>query len=271
MNEIVTATLLWLATYGSVDTAEAKPADVAVVPAASGEAGTGKPGPANAEPAKLGTAELRTAELRTADPGTVPPAAATPALSGTSTERPAWVDEPAGLRAGGLYFMNVVVGPEVSRTDCERKLPEEIESRLIDYAADVMPRNVPVAIPFDIANLRPRIVSQVWEERIRSQTVDLVFLHVQLRIDDKLRQEWKDQGIAAVRQDHSRVVLLGYGLAIAATAAAFVFLKWSGRRAGVGPAAAAMAVVMVVNGVAVSVGAVAASCLPLVGAGGIIG
>ena len=172
----------------------------------------------------------------------------TPTIPSLSIDRPAWVGEPDGLRERGVYQMHVYVGPELSRTECEQKLTVEIERRLREYVSEAMPYDVPVAVPFDIARLRPRIVTQEWEERVKGTTADLVFLHAQLRIDEKLRQEWKAQAIQSLREDRSRLVMFGYAGAVAAAAAAFALLKWSGRRSGAAgvflPAAGVVAIIV---------------------------
>jgi hypothetical protein len=213
------------------------------------------PPPATAAPtAKSTAAKPVVPPPRTATPAmqptrTLSPAAGLPAISPDSsvTERPAWVGEPDGLRERGIYQMHVYVGPELSRTECEQKLTAEIERRLVEYVSQAMPYDVPVAVPFDIARLRPRIVTQEWEERVQGTTADLVFLHVQLRIDEKLRQEWKAKALEALREDRSRLVMLGYAGVVAAAAAAFGFLKWSGRSSGGAallPAAGVLAIIV---------------------------
>jgi hypothetical protein len=71
---------------------------------------------------------------------------------------------------------------------------------------------------------------------------------VQLRIDEKLRQEWKAQAIEALREDRSRLVMLGYAGVVAAAVAAFALLKWWGRRSGAAgallPAAGVVAIIV---------------------------
>jgi hypothetical protein len=143
--------------------------------------------------------------------------------------RPAWVDEREGIRERGVYVMHVYVGPELSRTECESKLNREIERRLVEYGAEFLPGGAAVALPFEGDRLRSRIVTQEWEERIHGETADLVYLHVQLRIDEKLRQEWKAKSIEVMRAERNRIVMFGYAGAVAAAIGAFVLLKWSGR------------------------------------------
>jgi hypothetical protein len=193
-----------------------------------------------------GTSSATPVPAESAQPATG--SAGMPATPVPSPDRPAWVDEPSGLRAGGDYVMQLMV-TGFSRTECEQKLTEMIERRLVEYVAAEMPYDAPVAVPFDVARLRPRIVNQMWEERIRAKEVELVYLHAQLRIDDKLRREWKDQAIEAVRSERSRFVMFGYAGVIAAAVAVYVLLKWSGRRSGVaGPFLPAVTLVAIIVG-----------------------
>jgi len=236
---------------GTSETKPAKP-PVAMAPGSAS-------GPTGTPSAKL--------EPESAIPATglpVMPATGLPVMPANLTrspDRPAWVDEPSGLGEGGAYLMHVYVGPELSRTECEPKLTAEIGRRLLDYAAE-MGGDTPVEVPYDTAKLRPRIVTQMWEERIRaspanlgdSQPVDLVYLHAQIRIDDKLRREWKAQGIESLRSQRSRVVMIGYAGAIAAAVAVFVLLRWSRRGSGAaGPLLPVVTVVAIIVGFVVMV------------------
>jgi len=243
------------AATGVVAAKQAKYAAVAGLPTPNATAP--KPDGKPASGATTRAATPATAATGTVTPGTVtPPATGLPNGAGVggarmpppaASPRPAWVDEPDGVRERGVYVMHVYVGPELSRTECEPKLAREIERRLGQYVGEIMPAGEPVAVPYDVARLRSRVVAQEWEERIHGETADLVYLHVQLRIDEKLRQEWKAEAIAATRAERSRIVMFGYAAAVVAAIGAFVLLKWSGRRAsaaaGLLPAAAVVGII----------------------------
>jgi hypothetical protein len=185
---------------------------------------------ANPVATKSPAAPLRPSAVSVRPPAVATELSASPPTPAASINRPAWVDEPEGLRDGNSYIMHVVVGPEASRADCDRKLAAEIDRRVGEYVNEVMPRDVPIAVPQDIARLFPRMVTQIWEERIRWEQTELVNLHVQLLIDNKLRDDWEVQGLAALRSLRSTIVMFGYAGAIVVAAVGFVLLKWPARR-----------------------------------------
>jgi hypothetical protein len=140
------------------------------------------------------------------------------AESKSSTERPAWVDAPAGLR-GGVYETKAIVGPEPNREACEAKLAPAVEAVLAGYVSREY-GSVPVE-KFDLSSesLRSQVVSEKWEEHVTVGNEDAVFLHARLRLDDKLRADWRsdfDEWITKSRTGNVvQVFAVGLGLLLA--------------------------------------------------------
>lgn len=128
-------------------------------------------------------------EPPTATPSVI---ATSPTVSSASLSesRPAWVDEPTGLR-GGDYVTKVLIGPETDRAACEAKLPRLVEGVVADYVAREYGSTTLAQFDLGYSMLRSRIVAAMWEEKVTTGGEPGTFLHVQLRFDDKLRSEWK--------------------------------------------------------------------------------
>jgi hypothetical protein len=201
--------------------------------------------PAGGAPPSTGTLTATTKPTATATTTARPPAAV--------AERPAWLREPTGLR-DGVYVMHVNSGAGFSRTDCEPKLRAEVEGRLREYVAGIVPAGAADAVPIDLDRLWPEIVTQEWEEVVVRENVPLVYLHVELRIDAGMRRDWQVEATKAVQAERNRMVMLGYGGAISAAAAAFALLKWSSRGRGAAAVLPATSVIAIIAGIAATMG-----------------
>ncbi len=139
-----------------------------------------------------------------------PPAGANgPAV--VSFERPKWVDAAPELR-GGAYYAKTFVGPEATRSECERKLPDAVVDAVRTYAFKVLGPDLAEHLTFEYESLRPRVVEgPFWQETIRTREMELVYLHAQLKFDDKLRREWEAAALGELRRARLLHFAYGYG------------------------------------------------------------
>ena len=107
----------------------------------------------------------------------------------SAVNRPAWVDQKEGLRSG-LYQMKVLIGPEPPRDACERKVDDAARAAIYKYLATNYP-GVPLAV-YDLRDdqLPPRVIGEKWEERVAGDGPANIFLHVQIRIEQRLQSQW---------------------------------------------------------------------------------
>lgn len=151
-------------------------------------------------------------------------AAASPATSAPSPasstdvsfERPKWVDAPPELR-DGAYYTKTFVGPEATRSECEQKIAAAVVEAARDYARKTLGPEPTEYLAFDYETLRPRVVDgPPWQETVRTRELELVYLHVPLKFDDKLRRAWESEALGGLRRARLVGVAVGYGVAIAA-------------------------------------------------------
>ncbi|MCE9608178.1 MAG: hypothetical protein K8U03_25110 [Planctomycetia bacterium] len=110
-----------------------------------------------------------------------------------AADRPAWVDAPAGLR-DGVYETQTIVGPESTREECEKQVLPAVRSAVQEYLERLNEAtaggSVPTAVELKDEDLARRIIGERWEERVRVDGADRIFLHVQLKFDAHLQAEW---------------------------------------------------------------------------------
>lgn len=109
--------------------------------------------------------------------------------------RPAWVDAKPGLR-DGAYETQVIVGPENSRDDCEKQVLPAVRAAFDEYSKRWSESNgygssLPVVTYWPDEKLTQRIIGEKWEEHVKVDGTDRIFLHVRLKFDAQLQQEWQ--------------------------------------------------------------------------------
>jgi len=140
---------------------------------------------------------------------TAPTNASSPEI--VTFERPQWVDAAPELR-GGAYYAKTFVGPEATRSECERKMPDAVVDAVRAYAFKALGPELAEYLRFDYESLRPRVVEgPFWQETIRTREMELVYLHAPLKFDDKLRREWEAAALGELRRARLLHVAFGYG------------------------------------------------------------
>lgn len=154
----------------------------------------------------------------------------------SSENRPAWVDAPAGLH-DGVYLTKIIVGPETTREACDQQVPTAVRTAVDDYSWRLNQlrsdgSTKPNVEPPTDEELRRRVIGEQWEERVKIDGADRIFLHVQLKFDAALQRQWRDAAQASLK--HERIwKLTGLFLAaIWATAVAHGALRIDTRLSG---------------------------------------
>ena len=121
----------------------------------------------------------------------------------TTAPRPEWVTRPDGLY-GGVYEAKVLVGPESSRAALDKAVESAVRAKIAEYQGTFQ-AEAPGALPTKIdAKLIDQVVSEQWEERVKTADGESLFLHTQLRFDSKLQNKWQAEAqkeISRVRSD----------------------------------------------------------------------
>jgi hypothetical protein len=140
-----------------------------------------------------------------------------------SENRPAWVDAPAGVH-DGVYLTKIIVGPETTREACDQQVPTAVRTAVDDYSWRLNQlrgdgSTKPNVEPPTDEELRRRVIGEQWEERVKIDGADRIFLHVQLKFDASLQRQWRDAAQASLK--HERLWKLT-GLFLAAIWGLFV-------------------------------------------------
>lgn len=120
--------------------------------------------------------------------------------------RPAWVDAQPGLR-DGVYETQTILGPEATRDECEKKVLPAVRGAVEDYArrwSESNGRDSVEAVPqLTDDEITRRIIGEKWEEHVKVDGADRIFLHVKLRFDAQLQQQWRAAAQAKLTERRS--------------------------------------------------------------------
>ena len=113
-----------------------------------------------------------------------------PTTATPTNPRPAWVTRPDGLY-GGVYEAKVLVGPEASRTALDKATESAVRAKITEYLGSFQTESsgaMPLAID---SKLIDQVLSEQWEEHVKTADGESLFLHTQLRFDSKLQNKWQ--------------------------------------------------------------------------------
>lgn len=113
--------------------------------------------------------------------------------------RPAWMDAETG-RIDGVYRTRVKVGPWLTRTECERQLPEALNEAVRAYADRLLGEGKGQYVNLPMSYIHEHIVRGEWEER-RQQTIEtMIYLHELLEFDrdanEMIEANYKQSAVA---------------------------------------------------------------------------
>lgn len=146
--------------------------------------------------------------------------------------RPAWVDAQPGLR-DGTYETQTIVGPESSRELCEKQVLPAVRAAFEEYRTRWNESNgygpTPfVALEYNDGELLKRIIGEKWEEHVKVEGADRIFLHVQLKFDARLQGEWRRAADYGVSERRSVTLTIAFLLAMWTVAVVHVGLHLDG-------------------------------------------
>lgn len=115
--------------------------------------------------------------------------------SAAGASRPAWVDARPALR-DGVFETQTILGPEATREECEKKVLPAVRGAVEEYArrwSEVNGHGSAAARLPELSDeqITRRIIGEKWEEHVKVDGADRIFLHVQLRFDAQLQQQWR--------------------------------------------------------------------------------
>jgi hypothetical protein len=152
--------------------------------------------------------------------------------SSTAAARPAWVDAEPGLR-DGVYETQVLVGPEATREECEKKVLSAARVMFDDYYRRWSESNgyggpPLVALGMSDDELTRWIIGDKWEEHVKADGADRIFLHVRLRFDAQLQQQWRAAAQASLTERRSIKLTALFLLAMWGVGVTHVALRFDG-------------------------------------------
>jgi len=141
-----------------------------------------------------------------------------------NAKRPTWVDQADGLR-GGLYQMKVIVGPEPTRDACERKVDDAVRAAIHKYLSSTYP-----LVPLEVYGLSgdelpARVIGEKWEERVAGDGPANLFLHTQIRIEQRLQSQWLAAAQSYLARGRSATLIRWFLTALWGVAVAHVALR----------------------------------------------
>lgn len=146
--------------------------------------------------------------------------------------RPEWVDAEPGLRKG-IYETQVIVGPESKREECEKQVMSAVRSAFDTYAALWKETNGYGGEDFAVVqytdeDLNRRFIAEKWEEHVKVDGADRIFLHVKLKFDAQLQQQWRSAAQARFTEQRSLKLSAIFLLAMWGLGVAHVSLRVDG-------------------------------------------
>jgi len=131
--------------------------------------------------------------------------------------KPAWVGAPPALQ-DGVYRTEVIVGPESTREDCEKQVLPAVRNGAERYAklwSESAGYDSPLLPTTSLSDeeLTKRVIGEKWEEHVKTDGTDRIFLHVQLKFDARLQDEWRRA--AQEWKSERRVLILAAGFLLA--------------------------------------------------------
>lgn len=133
--------------------------------------------------------------------------AAAEGSSVAATPRPTWVDAQPGLHDGS-YETQTIIGPESTREECDKKVLSAVRSAVDEYFRRWSESNGYGSSPLIASGmsdeeLTRRVIGEKWEEHVKVDGADRIFLHVKLRFDAQLQQRWRAAAQATLTERRS--------------------------------------------------------------------
>lgn len=143
--------------------------------------------------------------------------------------KPAWVDSQPRLQ-DGIYQMEIVLGPESTREECEKQALPAVRSAAEKYAklwSASAGYDSPLLPTTSLSDdeLTKRVIGEKWEEHVNNNGTDRIFLHVQLKFDARLQDEWRRAAQEWKSERRVLILVAGFLLAMWGVAVVHVGLR----------------------------------------------
>ena len=138
--------------------------------------------------------------------------------------RPAWVNAPPQL-IGDAYQMSIAIGPYTTRAECDAKLPEALQEALGEYVNVCLGDQAVYDVRLPADDLRGQLVKAQWEEIRQLSVGPMIWLHVQLHFDRKIKDRILEAHRQAVIGRRLHVAATWSAIGLALLAVAFGYLK----------------------------------------------
>lgn len=138
--------------------------------------------------------------------------------------RPAWMDRPMG-RVDGLYRTRATVGPWMSRTECERELPDVLRGAVATYADHLLGEGKGRFVSLPMSYIHEHIVRGEWEERRQDTIHTMISLHYLLEFDPETNHAIEANYRQSVVQSRLGYLSAGGGALVGLLTIVFGYLK----------------------------------------------
>ena len=151
-------------------------------------------------------------------------AEAGPSPSSRPRTRPAWVNAPPQL-VGDAYQMSIAVGPYTTRAECDAKLPEALQEALGHYVDVCLGDQAVDDIRLPADYLRQQLVKAQWEETRQLSVGPMIWLHVLLQFDRKIKDRILEEHRQAIIGQRLHAAATWSAIGLALLTVAFGYLK----------------------------------------------
>ncbi|MBN2294675.1 MAG: hypothetical protein JXM70_19760 [Pirellulales bacterium] len=142
-------------------------------------------------------------------------------------KRPDWV-ETSPQKVGDGYQMVVMVGPYMTRLECDQAMNGQLAGAVSEYAELYLGREAAGKATLPPSFLRDHVIKEQWEETYESKAVGrpMVQVHVRLVFDARTNTELKENYRRAVIQERLWIAGLGLGVILIVMTGCFAVLKF---------------------------------------------
>jgi hypothetical protein len=152
-----------------------------------------------APPEPLELPEPQEIELTDTETSDVSAASSPVAILTVSAERPAWVGA-APKRVGPVYSTVVVSDPYVSKAECDEAIDPQLRDVALRYVDDLLGSGARRFVDLDMSAVRTKMARDEYVELLDTSVGPMQRVHVLMEFDNSLRDEFRQQYQAGIRQ-----------------------------------------------------------------------
>jgi len=134
-----------------------------------------------------------------------------------ASQRPAWVDQPAGKTDGGAYVTTTYVGPFKTLNEAEAAVAVEIQRSANEHINRLIEPDAAQIVNLPMQYIDERIVTDIWQEKVDHEIFgEMMNLHARLRFDETTHRD--------IRNHYKNAVIAGRLIAGGIGASALILL-----------------------------------------------